>query len=343
MDNQNLNEPVAPSAPELDKASLDSFLQHNMSEATDLRIDNLLSASGGVSREHYNFDLCWSEKGLPQQRELILIRNSDRPAQTDRGKEFRLLQALSDTPVPVPRVYWCDEGGTWLERPFIIMERVGGNVTQPFAPIYPEAPELRRQYMEQFVDILCHLHAFDWRNLNAGILEVPSGEISEFALQALDSLEQILAFTGVTKLDDVIEKALTRLRDNTPETDRLVLCHGDYKPDNILHEHGRILAIVDWERAAISDPMHDLAYTCVAHLRVAGLASGLAPAEEIIERYQTQSGNKVDPIAVSFWEIHLLLQTVLYFHLMNTEAGEDPSPHQWLIDHLIALLKEELN
>ena len=123
----------------------------------------------------------------------------------------------------------------------------------------------------------------------------------------------------------------------------MALCHGDYKPDNILHEQGQILAIVDWERAAISDPMQDLAYTCVAHLRVDGLASGLAPPKEIVERYQARTGRSVDPAAVFFWQIHLLLQTVLYFHMMNQEAAEDPPPHQWLIDHLITLIREELN
>jgi aminoglycoside phosphotransferase (APT) family kinase protein len=343
MDHQNQNESIESSAPEINKADLDAYLRHNMPEAEDLRIDNLMPASGGVSREHYNFDLCWTEKGQSHQQELILIRNSDRPAQTDRGKEFRLLRALVDTPVPVPKVHWCDEDGGWLSRPFIIMERVGGSVTPPFTPIYPGAPELRREMMEQFVDILCDLHAFDWHNLDAGTLDIPTGEVSEFAADALNSLEQVLRFTGVTELDPVIGEAITRLSNSTPLTDRLVLCHGDYKPDNILHENGKILAIVDWERAAISDPMHDLAYTCVAHLRVEGLASGLAPAEQIIERYQGKSGKKVEPVAVFFWQIHLLLQTVLYFHLMNAEAGEDPSPHQWLIDHLIALLKEELN
>src|SRR5262249_46473679 len=46
------------------------------------------------------------------------------------------------------------------------------------------------------------------------------------------------------------------------------LCHGDYKLDNLLFALDappRLLAVVDWEMAAIGDPLVDLAWALVFH------------------------------------------------------------------------------
>ena len=38
-----------------------------------------------------------------------------------------------------------------------------------------------------------------------------------------------------------------------------MLVHGDYWPGNILWRDGRIVAVVDWEDAAVGEPLADLA------------------------------------------------------------------------------------
>ena len=37
------------------------------------------------------------------------------------------------------------------------------------------------------------------------------------------------------------------------------LVHGDFWPENVLWQHGQIAAVVDWEDAALGDPLSDLA------------------------------------------------------------------------------------
>ena len=51
-------------------------------------------------------------------------------------------------------------------------------------------------------------------------------------------------------------------------TSRCALCHGDYKLDNVLfapESPPRLLAVVDWEMAAIGDPLVDLAWALIFH------------------------------------------------------------------------------
>jgi aminoglycoside phosphotransferase (APT) family kinase protein len=336
------------SAAGIDAEQLEAFIREQLPDAHEPVLSGLqVLGSGGLSREHYSFDLAWRDgSGEERSLELILVRSGERPGQTDRGKEYRLMRALAGGAVPVPDVHWCDESGDWLTRPFIVMQRVGGAVTPPFQIAYPESPTLRRQLANQFIDALADLHCLDWRALGLEGLGVPGGEPEDYARGALLVLQASLASTGAKGQSPVIPRALAWLGEHTPRSQRLSLCHGDYKPDNVLHEEGRILAIVDWERARIADPMLDLGYVCVPHLRVGELAQGLALEEELVERYAERTNFEVEPTTIGFWKLHLLLQTVLYFHTLGLAARgaqpEAPSPFQGLVDHLLRLIEQEL-
>jgi len=338
----------------IDAERLRVFLQERLPEAKALSLSSIdQSSAGGISREHFVFDLTWSDGERERTWPMILIRSGAGPGQTDRGKEFRLLRALGDTAVPVPEAHWCDESGDWLERPFIVMERVGGAVTPPFQLVYADAPAMRQQMTEQFVDILGELHGLDWRELGVDLLDFPQGEPHDYARNSLAVLEAMLSIAGtgqLKELDEIsplIERALGWLRARTPRSERLCICHGDYKPDNVLHEQGRILAVVDWERAHVADPMLDLAYVCVPHLRVGDLAVGLAPVEEIVERYRERTGFAVASTALGFWQLHLLLQTVLYLMSLGEELRqrglEVPPELQAMIDYLPVLIERAIS
>jgi len=333
---------------DIDVEKLQAFIRQQLPEARDLALSELRKlGSGGLSREHYSFDLSWRDgSGEERGLVLILIRSGERPGQTDRGQEYRLMRALAGSALPVPEAYWCDESGDWFSRPFIVMQRVGGAVTPPFQVAYPEAPALRQQLASEFIDVLADLHCLDWRALGLEELGVPAGEPADYARGALLLLEESLASSGTEAQSPVIPSALAWLRAHTPRSQRLSLCHGDYKPDNVLHEEGRILAIVDWERAHIADPMLDLAYVCVPHLLVGELAQGLAPAAELVERYAARTGFEVEPTTLAFWKLHLLLQTLLYFHCLGIAARsanpDAPSPFQGLVDRLLHLSEQEL-
>ena len=331
-----------------DAERLQEFIRQQLPEARELALSELQKlGSGGLSREHYSFDLSWRD-GFGEERSLalILIRSGKRPGQTDRGKEYRLMRALASSALPVPEAYWCDESGGWLTRPFIVMQRVGGAVTPPFDVAYPESPSLRQQLAGEFIDVLADLHCLDWRALGLEELGVPEGEPADYARRALMRLEKSLARSGAEAQSAVIPSAVAWLRAHTPRSQRLSLCHGDYKPDNVLHEEGRILAIVDWERAHIADPMLDLGYVCVPHLLVGELAQGLAPAAELVERYAARTGFEVEPTTLAFWRLYLLLQTLLYFHSLGSAARrtnpDARSPFQGLVGKLLHLTEQEL-
>jgi aminoglycoside phosphotransferase (APT) family kinase protein len=333
-------------ADQLDEQRLVEFIRRELPEVDELRVSGLTVASGGVSRDHFLFDLAWSRGSTRHAWPLVLIRDGDRPGQTDRGAELGLLRALEQTTIPAPKAYWCDTSGQWLERPFIVMERMGGAVTPTFQIPYADDPGLRRRLTEDFVDTLSDLHALDWKSRGIDFLETADCDTEDFAAIAARLFQATAEALGVVEPHSIFERGMAWCLEHAPRTRRWTICHGDYKPDNIMHAGGEILAVIDWERARIGDPMADLGYVCAPHLRVGSLASGLAEQDEIVRRYEDRSGFAVDPAALHFWQVHLLLQTYFYFKLLTADAarrghavGPEANP---LMDYLLKLIEEAL-
>jgi len=331
---------------DLIRERLERFIRHEIPGATGLVISDLDVAPHGLSREHYTFEARWTTGGQVHEHSLILIRDGDRPGQTERTREFRLLQALSGTSIPVPKPFWCDPSGEWLERPFIVMERVGGDVTPSTQMVYPGDATRRARFANRFVDILADLHTLDWRAMGIDFLEGPDCAPEDAARLSMEGFRAFSTESGVMEPHPVTDRAWAWSEAHVPRTQRLSICHGDYKPDNVLHADGEILAIVDWERARIGDPMVDLAYVCVPHLVVDGLASGVAPQDAILRRYADRSGLRVDPGAIAFWQVQLLLQTLYYFRALVADAERTRDPRlpgfeDW-VTRLLGLLDQAL-
>jgi aminoglycoside phosphotransferase (APT) family kinase protein len=90
---------------------------------------------------------------------------------------------------------------------------------------------------------------------------------------------------------------LRRLEDPTTHANAPVLLHGDFWPGNALWREGRLVAIVDWEDAAIGDPLAD-----VANARLELLwARGADAMDAFTQRYAALTG--VDLAHLAHWDL----------------------------------------
>jgi uncharacterized protein (TIGR02172 family) len=64
--------------------------------------------------------------------------------------------------------------------------------------------------------------------------------------------------TSVAELTEAQRRAVLRALEALPDAD--TLCHGDYHPDNVLRSPRGPL-VIDWENAALGDPLADVART----------------------------------------------------------------------------------
>jgi len=75
-----------------------------------------------------------------------------------------------------------------------------------------------------------------------------------------------------------------------PQRNTSVLLHGDFWPDNSLWKDGQLVAVIDWEDAALGDPLADVANSRLEIL----WAFGIDTMRNFTHQHQSQ--NKVTSV-----------------------------------------------
>jgi len=220
----------------------------------------------------------------------------------DATKEYRILKALAGTTVPVPRALWLDETGRVLGRRFYVMEFVEGEVPLPWDESISD--EVRREMHCQFTDLLAELHTVEWHGLSLDFLGVPADPADPAALE-LDRCREVLDRVALRPYP-LLQEILAWLDERRPRAPRLSLVHDDYRMGNFVWRDGRIVALLDWERAFVGDPMTDVAFT-----RLENLAGWCSVAGEMAARYTARSGIEVGEERVSYYSVLEQLKATL--------------------------------
>jgi len=227
-------------------------------------------------------------------------------------REFRILDAIKDEDVRIARpVLSCDDVEVF-GSPFYVMERIDGSPIRNAIPDgWANAPETHHRALEELVDALVAIHAVDWKACGLGDLAHP-GEY--LARQLTRWLAQLDSYGGRDL--PAARHISTWLDAQRPEDQLNALCHGDYKLDNVLfapEAPPRLLAVVDWEMAAIGDPLVDLAWALIFHPGPEGtMRLGMAKEptfaldhlpdrHRLIERYAIRSGR--DTSAIGWYDV----------------------------------------
>jgi len=212
-------------------------------------------------------------------------------------REFRILDAIKDEDVRIARpILCCDD------------------------PLVFEAPQGRS--LEELVDALMAIHAVDWDACGLGDL-AHTGPF--LARQVARWLAQLDSYGGRDL--DTARRLGTWLDDERPTNGAPALCHGDYKLDNVLFAPDappRLLAVVDWEMAAIGDPLVDLAWALIFHPGPEGTmplgrakeprfaVEQLPDRRSLVERYAARSGRETRSIGwydvFARWKLAIVLE-----------------------------------
>lgn len=326
---------------------LTRYLQAQMPEARDLTVTNVERRSGGASRETWGFTAHWARNGHPEGGEFILRRDPTASVlESDRTREYRVLDAVHRAGLPVPRIVWIDLSGEWLQRPFFIMERIPGQApVGTFPDGYP--PAVQARVTEQFVDILARIHRLDWRALGLDVLGVPAVG-TEPARTQLTHWRRIYAQESLEP-HPILEEGFLWLDAHVPSTDRLTLVHGDYRSGNYLFtDDGTVTAMLDWEMAHLGDPMEDLGWACMKFWSGRSLTVGLTTRADLLARYEQASGIPVSEARVTFYEV-LGIVKMAVIALTGIRSFCDGKTHDtsmpvvgFLVPHLLRDLCEQL-
>jgi aminoglycoside phosphotransferase (APT) family kinase protein len=242
------------------------------------------------------------------------------PSAHDVLREARLLQALEQTRVRVPKVLAICGDESVIGAPFYLMERVQGAVVTDSLPGALDTPQQRARIADELIEALVELHAVDWRASGLEGFGKPTGYLER----------QLRRFSGLwehnrTRELPEVERVYGWLSANLPHSPPATIVHGDYRLGNTmfaLEAPARLIAVFDWEMATIGDPLADLGYLMIHWLEPADrpigtfnlqrvtTLPGFPTRAELIARYERRSGRSMQALS---WYVTLALWKAVVF------------------------------
>ncbi|MFI6758057.1 phosphotransferase family protein [Micromonospora sp. NPDC050417] len=239
----------------------------------------------------------------------------------DMRREYRVIDALRRTKVPVPPPVLLCEDPAVLGAPFQITGFVDGTAHHHVGTLEAVGPVRTRRIMFQLVETLADLHAVDFAEV--GLAD--HGRVGGFLQRQMRRWNRHLDAApdsrpaGIDRLSEALTRAI-------PATSSTTIVHGDYRLGNVLVDDAggtgidQITALLDWEMSTLGDPLTDLGLM-ILHTglsasgdRPASAVPGHPAVEDLLKRYAIRSGRDLDAmswyIAFSAFKLAVVLEGV---------------------------------
>ena len=237
----------------LDERALAEYLRGRLpGDSGRLTLEPL---TGGQSNPTFRLRLGDSSYVLRKQPDGPLL-----PSAHAVDREYRVMSALAQTDVPVPRTFlYCDDRAV-IGTPFFVMAFVEG---RHFAD--PALPQLARGERAALWDdvnaVIARLHRVD----PAAIGLADYGRAGNYFRRQIDRWTRQYRASETTRIE-----AMDRLIDWLPQhvvaDEATSIVHGDFRIDNlVVHPtEPRVVAVLDWELSTLGHPLADFAYHVMA-------------------------------------------------------------------------------
>lgn len=238
---------------EFDVNRLEQFLKNKLPELRGPMQVNRIG--GGQSNPTFFVSFDNRELVLRKQPASTLL-----PSAHAVDREFRVMQALSQTTVPVPHVVLFHAERDVVGTPFYIMEKLPGRVFSECA-LPNMTPHERKAIYLGMAEAMAALHQVDWAAIG---LSDYGREGSYFSRQLARWSRQWAM--SKTRDDAAIELLIQWLGKNMPNESETTISHGDFRLGNLMFHptEPRVVGILDWELSTLGHPLADVAFNCMA-------------------------------------------------------------------------------
>jgi len=230
-------------------------------------------------------------------------------------REYRVMNALAATEVPVPRMHVLCEDEAIIGRAFYVMEFVQGRVLWEQA-LPGFEPAGRAAIYDEMNRVLAALHAVHPADVGLADYGKPGNyferQIARWGKQYVASITQ-----PIEAMESLMEWLPAHIPASARDESQVSVVHGDYRLDNLVFHptEPRIIAVLDWELSTLGHPLADFSYHCMSwHIApgsfrgIGGLdlsALGIPDEKAYVRRYCERTG-RADPDAVmADWRFYL--------------------------------------
>src|SRR5271170_179486 len=241
---------------EFDAARLEGFLRARVNGAHGAYF-HLERISGGQSNPTYFVTI---------GNRLLVMRKKPAGATLRSAhaidREYRVLKALAETDVPVPRaVIYCNDDGI-VGTPFYVMDRLDGRIFADAA--LPDTPPVEREAMYlAMAETLAKIHDID--PVAVGLSDY--GAVGNYFARQIRRWTKQYQEARWRDLPDV-ERLIEWLPGHVPPDDATRISHGDFRIGNLCFHptEPRVIGVLDWELSTLGEPLADLAYSALGQI-----------------------------------------------------------------------------
>lgn len=256
------------------------------------------------------------------------------PKAHDMEREFRLLTKISRVFPLAPKPYVFGQDDRIMNRHFYVMERKRGIVINQSLPEkFSDSRKFGPIISRSIIDTMIKLHAIDYQKAGLGDLGRPEGYLERQVHGWIKRFNRSLT-------DNVLPvKALERwLITRMPASKEATIVHNDFKLNNLVFDADDlsiVRGLLDWELAAIGDPLTDVGSSIVfwgersdpeIGISVVTNQPGFISRREFAEMYARLSGRDLSEITYyvtfGFYKLAAILQQI-YFRWYHGELHDD--------------------
>ncbi|XP_048370155.1 acyl-CoA dehydrogenase family member 10 [Sphaerodactylus townsendi] len=176
-------------------------------------------------------------------------------------REYRILKALADVSIPVPKVLSLCEDSSILGTPFYLMDYCTGRIFKD--PSLPGLePSQRGEICAAMNRVLCQIHSVD----------IKAAGLEDYGRQGNYIQRQVQTWTKQYRATETnpipaMERLMAWLPSHLPTSQRLSIVHGDFRLDNLVFhpDDPEVVSVLDWELSTLGDPLSDVAYNCLVY------------------------------------------------------------------------------
>ncbi len=294
----------------ISSSKLQPWIDENVPNAG--KIQTVEQFKGGQSNPTY--------KIVTDNKSLVLRRKPPGkllPSAHAVDREYKVITALYETDVPVPKTYGLCEDNDVAGTAFFVMDFLDGDLFwDPMIPSMTNSD--RTEIYKNKNKTLAKLHSVDYKKIGLEDYGKPGNYV---ARQVSRWSKQYRA--SETDNIEAMNNLIEWLPKNIPDDDETTIVHGDYRLDNMILRNNEVIGILDWELSTLGHPIADFSYHCLswrtqeafwdeAKLRELGIPS----EKEYMEMYCENTGKDLSKnwefyMAFNMFKIAGILQGIL--------------------------------
>ena len=280
-----------------DELKLQEWFGDNVPSAG--KIDKVVQFKGGQSNPTYKISSTNQVFVLRRKPPGVLL-----PSAHAVDREYKVITALQNTEVPVPKTYGLCEDADIIGTPFFVMDFLDGTVYWDLL-LSEKSPQERMEIYANKNKVIAELHNVDYESVGLSDYGKPGNYI---ARQVSRWTKQYLA--SETENIPAMNNLIDWLPPNIPDEDETSIVHGDYRLDNMVFcSNNNVMGVLDWELSTLGHPIADFNYHCISWKNIPQLAdqkfcneNGIPTEEEYRNMYSRYTGKKLD----ENWEFYTI-------------------------------------